>query len=75
MRWELARRAVLERGRGTHQAGGDSVNVKVARRPAGAVTAKAEVDDVAGIEGGHAARMRRRRAAEDAVLGDNDDDG
>ena len=74
VRWELARRAILERGVGRHQADGDSVNVKVARRPAGAVTAKAEIDDVAGLDGGHAARSRRRHAAEDAVLNDGDDD-
>jgi uncharacterized protein (TIGR00299 family) protein len=74
VRWELARRAILERGRSTHRADGDSINVKFARRPAGTVTAKAEIDDVAGLDGGHAARIRRRHAAEDAVLKDRSDD-
>ena len=71
LRWEIVRRATLERSTRRH----DTVGVKLARRPAGTVTAKAEADDLAGIEGGHDARMRRRRAAEDAALEDSDDDG
>jgi uncharacterized protein (DUF111 family) len=71
LRWELVRRATLERSAHRH----DTVGVKLARRPAGVVTAKAEADDLAGIEGGHDARMRRRRAVEDAALEDGDDDG
>ena len=40
----------------------------------GIITAKAEIDDVAAMAGGHARRTRRRRAAEDAVLGKRDAD-
>lgn len=74
VRWELARRAVLERGSRGHEADDGAVGVKYVERPGGVTTAKAEIGDVANMEGGHAARTRRRRAAEDAVLKESDDD-
>lgn len=74
LRWEVVRRAVLDRGTGHHERGGAPVEVKYAKRPMGIITAKAEIDDVAAMAGGHARRTRRRRAAEDAVLGKRDAD-
>lgn len=75
VRWDVVRRAVLERGTGSHQRGEAPVDVKYARRPRGIITAKAEIDDVAAAAGGHAGRTRRRRAAEDAILRERDADG
>ncbi|MDP6815677.1 MAG: LarC family nickel insertion protein [Alphaproteobacteria bacterium] len=49
------------------------VRVKLARRPSG-TTAKAEIDDLAGIEGAGARRAARRRA-EAAAMADEDGDG
>ncbi|MEJ8571492.1 LarC family nickel insertion protein [Microbaculum marinum] len=50
-----------------------NIHVKVANRPAG-TTAKAEADDIAGVDG-HRERRQRREAAEAAVLaGDVDHD-
>ena len=66
LRWEISRRAILER----RQADG----VKLVRRPEGVTTAKAEMDQAAAGDGGHAGRMARRRASEDAALGESDDD-
>lgn len=42
----------------------DSVRVKVAQRPCGELTSKAEMDDLARIEGGRAEREAARRRAE-----------
>ncbi len=66
LRWEISRRAILER----RQADG----VKLVRRPEGVTTAKAEMDQAAAGDGGHAGRMARRRASEDAALVESDDD-
>ncbi len=63
-----ARRRVLAREE--RKAGG--VRVKVAERPSGAETAKAESDDVAAQAANRAERERARRAAEDAVLRDRE---
>ncbi len=49
-----------------------AVRVKSARRPSGQVTAKAEMDDLAGVTGGHAAREERRREAEAAAVESDD---
>ncbi len=46
---------------------GENIRVKVVRRPSGAVTGKAEIEDVARAEGGYAVRRQARRAAETAV--------
>jgi uncharacterized protein (TIGR00299 family) protein len=66
LRWEMSRRAILAR----QQADG----VKLATRPGGVKTAKAEIDEVAAGEGGHAGRMARKRASEDAALDESDSD-
>ena len=66
LRWEISRRAILER----EDAGG----VKLATRPGGVKTAKAEIDLVAAGDGGHAGRMARKRASEDAALEERDED-
>ena len=60
LRWEICRRAVLAR---------ELVQgVKLVTRPAGVATAKAEIEKVAAGDGGHAGRMARKRAVEDAAL-------
>lgn len=74
LRWEVVRRAVLDRGTDRYERDGAPVEVKYAKRPMGIITAKAEIDDVMGTAGGHARRTRRRRAAEDAVLEKRDGD-
>lgn len=58
------RRRVLAR----EEVAAGGVRVKVARRPSGKRTAKAESDDLAKVSGGRAARDKARRAAEDAAL-------
>jgi uncharacterized protein (TIGR00299 family) protein len=63
VRWHLERRHCLERD----VAERDGVRVKLVRRPDGAVTGKAEMDDVAHREDGYAGRRRARHAAEDAA--------
>jgi hypothetical protein len=64
VRWRLERRAVLAR---TMAKADDGVSVKLAERPGGALTAKAESGDVAQLPG-HAARERARQRAEAAAL-------
>jgi len=66
-------RSTLTRETARHNDSQGTVRVKRARRPAGAVTAKAELDDLAG-SAGHATRQERRRAAEAAALGRGGDD-
>lgn len=68
LRWHRARRAVLERRTMAIGGGGEGVRVKVAARPGGGRTAKAEIGDLSGLSGGHAARTRARRRAEDEAL-------
>ncbi len=46
----------------------EPVRVKVAERPSGAVTGKAEIDDLARIPGGRAQREEARRRAEASAL-------
>jgi len=58
------RRHVLERHDVSPGAGGDALRVKVAARPGGVTTAKAEHDDVAG------AGLRARREARDSAVDD-----
>lgn len=69
LRWRVEARAVLPRER--VETGG--VEVKVARRPDGARTAKAEADSMREVEGA-AERARRRRSAEARALGEEDGD-
>jgi uncharacterized protein (DUF111 family) len=72
LRWHLVHRAVLPRDLRS----ADGVRVKVTKRPGGAHTAKAEMDDIAATTGGAQARQRRRDSAETAALntGQDDDD-
>ena len=67
VRWSHVSRNALGRDSATHVDALGTVRVKRARRPAGAVTAKAELDDLAG-SAGHAGREERRRGAEAATL-------
>ena len=73
VRWSKVARSVLARDTGAHTDALGTVRVKRARRPAGAVTAKAELDDLAG-SAGHAVREERRREAEAAALRRGGDD-
>ena len=68
VRWSRVSRSVLARDTTIHADALGAVRVKRARRPAGTVTAKAELDDLAGSTG-HAVREERRRSAEAAALG------
>ena len=69
VRWHEVNRAVLARDAVRVLEGGGTVRVKRARRPGGGFTAKAEMDDVAALAGGRAARERVRNEAEEAALG------
>jgi len=69
LRWHLAHRAVLERRSESYVGRDQTIGIKCATRPSGAVTGKAAIADVAAAPGGFAERARRRREAEDAVLG------
>lgn len=53
----------------------DGVRVKVASRPSGEMTAKAEMDDLARVAGGRAEREEARRRAEDEALRTTSHDG
>ena len=67
VRWSHVSRSTLARDTAHHGDALGTVRVKRARRPAGTVTAKAELDDLAG-SAGHAGREERRRGAEAATL-------
>ena len=67
VRWSRVSRSALARDTAGHDDALGTVRVKRVRRPGGAVTAKAELADLAG-SAGHAAREERRRAAEAAAL-------
>jgi uncharacterized protein (TIGR00299 family) protein len=71
LRWRIEARAVLAREVVTVAAPDGEVAVKVVTRPGGGATAKAELDQVTGE--GHAARSRRRRAAEVRALENEED--
>ena len=74
LRRQIVQRAILPRQASEQGAGEDVVRVKAARRPGGITTAKTEIDDVAGREGGHAARTRRREEAERSALKGHEND-
>jgi uncharacterized protein (DUF111 family) len=74
LRWHTERRAVLQRSIETYVGRAGSIQVKAAARPAGVLTGKAELDDVADASGGYAERTRLRREAEEAVLRKDDDE-
>ena len=67
VRWLHVSRSALDRDTAHHDDGRGTVRVKRARRPGGAVTAKAELADLTG-SAGHAGREERRRAAEAVAL-------
>ena len=64
VRWHEVSRAVLVRSCATVTVDGRPVRVKSARRPGQMLTAKAEIDDLAPVSGGHAGRTRVRASAE-----------
>ena len=64
VRWHEVSRAALARASATVMVDGRAVRVKSACRPGEARTAKAEIDDLAPVAGGHAARARVRASAE-----------
>ena len=65
LRWQEVERRVLARRTDSIELPERSVRVKVAQRP-GAITAKAESDDLVSVIGGRSARERARRSAEEA---------
>jgi hypothetical protein len=65
LRWQTIERRVLARAHNTVEVDGRNVRVKTAQRP-GAVTAKAESDDLLSVRGGRVEREGIRRAAEKA---------
>lgn len=73
VRWSTVFRSALARDTASHSDALGTVRVKRARRPAGSVTAKAELADLAD-SAGHALREERRRGAEAAALGKHVDD-
>ena len=73
VRWSRVSRSALGRETACHSDALGTVRVKRARRPAGTVTAKAELDDLA-ASAGHAAREERRRTAEAVTLRRGGDD-
>ena len=67
VRHQLIARSVLARSETTIAAAGAKVRVKLARRPGGVLSAKAESDDVRAA-GGRSERERLRRESETAAL-------
>ena len=61
VRWHTVNRATLVRDETGHALHGEQVRVKRATRPDGIRTRKVEMDDLAGVPGGHAGREQRRR--------------
>ena len=66
VRWHEVSRAALARSSATVMVEGRPVRVKSAQRPGGDPTAKAEIDDLASVAGGHAGRERVRVSGERA---------
>ena len=66
VRWHEVNRAALARASETVMVDSRPVRVKSARRPGEVRTSKAEIDDLAPVAGGHAARARVRASAERA---------
>jgi hypothetical protein len=73
LRWRIEARAVLFRASRTVAGPQGEVTVKVATRPGGARTAKAQLDHVGAGPGGQAGRARRRRKAEAQALRESGD--
>ena len=73
VRLEQVRRRILKRdSAAVADLDGAMVRVKRAKRPDGAVTAKAEMADIAESAGDHRTRMQRRRRIEEKALIDED---
>lgn len=72
VRWRLVERAVLDRETETYHLHGREVRVKRARRPGGAITGKAEMDNLAPGADGFAEREQFRRQAERQAVPDKD---
>ena len=66
VRWHEVGRATLARESRTVTVDDRPIRVKSAHRPGGTRTAKAEIDDLEQVAGGHAARERLRASAERA---------
>ena len=66
VRWHEVSRAALTRTSATVMVEGHPVRVKSVQRPGGVPTAKAEIDDLASVAGGHADRERVRASCEHA---------
>lgn len=73
VRWHEVRRTALVRREEVASVDGRAVRVKIASRPGGAVTGKAEIDDLEG--NAHGQREILRRTAEAAALGDEEPHG
>ena len=67
LRYQVLDRVILQRQELAVDVDGRSIGVKAVSRSSG-ITVKAEADDIAGIVGGHDARSRLRRDA-DEVFG------
>jgi uncharacterized protein (TIGR00299 family) protein len=74
LRWQISRRVLLDRRTVKYETGRRRVQVKLARRPQGVVTGKAELRDLAQTSG-YAARAKLRLEAEQAVLNRKEDEG
>jgi uncharacterized protein (TIGR00299 family) protein len=76
VRLERVRRRILPREIASVVDGeGRSIRVKRATRPGGAVTAKAEIDDIAAASSDHRDRASRRERVERAALAEEERDG
>ena len=67
IRWTATARAVLERTVSAVETDGRFMAVKIATRPGGQQSVKADIDDTRG-PGGHVARQQRRSRAEKQVM-------
>lgn len=65
VRYQILDRFVLPRRELTMEVDGRGIGIKAASR-GGGISVKAEADDIAGVPGGHEARARVRRRAEEA---------
>jgi uncharacterized protein (TIGR00299 family) protein len=75
LRWRIETRAVLARELVALATPDGEVTVKRVARPGGSTTAKAEINAVRDLAGGHAAREERRRELEaDALRGERNDE-
>lgn len=71
LRWSVTARSKLVREMASVETGGETISVKLARRPGGNVSAKPDVDSLRG-PGGHRERQQKRQLAEQQALADDD---